>query len=129
MPVIPGQFNANYTPISTAGTTTLNAGPPAQGPGVGVGIPGALYGAVVMNMGTATGTFTAAVPAINIYDIIPAQGNNAISTNTLMVATGTALQQSIAAGIYDIAPRYRGALVAVTSVTQGTAGAFNVLWD
>jgi hypothetical protein len=128
VPVTPSLLNAQYTAIATAGTTTINANQGAQGQGVGVAIPGALYGVNFTNLGTATGTFTAAIPAVNIYDIIPAQGNNAVTTNTLMVASGAALG-SVAAGIYSIGVRYRGALVAVTTVTNGTAGALNVLWD
>src|SRR5277367_5772520 len=120
MPIIIGSHNGQYYTITTAGTTTINPNQGAQGIGVGVGIPGACYGANVLSIGTATGTFTAASPTLIIYDIIPAQGTSAITTNTIFSGTATYGGQSFSAGVGSIGVRYRGALVAVTAVINGT---------
>jgi hypothetical protein len=123
-------YNCNYTPISTAGTTTVDPGPASPGIGVGIGNFGVFYGVSALNAGTATGTFTSAIPTVAVYDIIPAQGNNAVTTNTLLgLQTATGAGQNFQANVGAPGPRYRGALVVVTAVTQGTAAGFNVFWD
>jgi hypothetical protein len=87
--------------------------------GVGVGNNGVFYGGLVVSAGT---SFSLAV-----YDIVPAQGNNAITTTTLFaLSTATAAGQSLSANGYGPGPRYRGALVAVTA---GTPGLLNLYWD
>ena len=115
MPQILGNGNLQYTPISTAGTTTLN---PGQSAGVQSAC-GVLGGVIAVALGT-TWAFTA-------YDIIPATpGGAASSTNTLLNGTATAAGQVFQAGVNGDCVRYRGALVVVTS---GTPGIFNALWD
>jgi hypothetical protein len=115
VPQILGNGNLQYTPISTAGTTTLN---PGQSAGVQSAC-GVLGGVVAIAAGT-TWAFTA-------YDIIPATpGGGAASTNTLLNGTATAQNQQFSAGLNGDCVRYRGALVIVTS---GTPGVFNALWD
>jgi len=124
MPLQLGEANGQYTPITTAGTTTLNPGQSGV-PGVGQqgqqpSSFGVLYGATVASAGTAF--------AINIYDIIPPTGlgtNTATQSNLLL--SGTATQGvNLSAGPAGIGVRYKGALVAVTS---GTPGAINAIWD
>jgi hypothetical protein len=114
---LPQVVNAQYTALSTAGTTTLNAGQAGGGPPSSSGV---LYGASVVSAGTGF--------AVTIVDIINPTGsgtNTATITNTLMNGTGSA-GQMLPAGIYSVGVRYRGALVAVTA---GTPGQINVLWD
>jgi hypothetical protein len=120
MPIVQGaHYNCNYTSISTAGTTTIDPGPSSPGVGVGVGNYGAFYGASCVNAGTSW--------SIVIYDIIPAQGTKAVTTNTLLpLQTATSAGQSFQANTGAPGPRYRGALVAVTA---GTPGGFDVFWD
>ena len=105
--------NCQYTPINTAGTTTLNPGQPGN-PAID---PGVFYGVEQLAPGTGF-LFT-------VYDIVPATPNAAVSTNTLLNGTGSA-GQVFAPGPAGIGVRYRGALVVVTA---GTPGAINALWD
>lgn len=118
MPIGLSWGNSRYTPLNTAGTTTLNPG--QAGP-----IPssfGALYGFSVVAAGTGFG-----VTLLDCIPGTPAQigaGTNTV-TNTLMNGTGTA-GQSFPAGIQGEGVRYQGALIAVTT---GTPGVVNVLWD
>lgn len=122
MPLQLGESNCQYTPLSTAGTTTLNPGPAPAGPGV-QGSPstfGVLYGLATLAAGTGFGA--------TVYDIIVPNGlgtNTATITNTLMNGTNTAGVVQ-AAGIPGIGVRYKGALVAVVT---GTPGLLNALWD
>jgi hypothetical protein len=121
MPAPLYQGNCGYTPITAAGTTTLNPGP-AAGPGVGLASPatfGAFYGASWYATGT---TF-----AITVYDVQTTVNQNGTTTvtNTLMNGTGTA-GQVISAGPPGVGVRYKGALVCVTT---GTPGGINALWD
>ena len=119
MPLSYANYNCNYTAIATAGTTTVDPGPGSPGVGVGVGNNGVFYGVTFSGIGTGF--------AVAVYDIIPAQGNNAITTNALMgLQTSTAIGQNMSANGAGPGPRYRGALVVVTS---GTAGSLNVYWD
>lgn len=124
MPLLLGENNCQYTPLNTAGTTTLNPGQ-SGAPGVGQqgGGPssfGVLYGVATLAPGTGFG-FTA-------YDLIPPTGigtNTATVTNTLMNGTNSAgVVQS--AGLAGMGVRYKGALIVVTS---GTPGLLNALWD
>lgn len=115
MPQVLGAGNLQYTAISTAGTTTLN---PGQASGV-ASQPGVLGGVVAVGLGTSW--------AFTVYDIIPATpGGTPPGTNTLLNGTATAAGQAFPAGVPGFNPRYRGALVVVTS---GTPGVFNALWD
>lgn len=107
MPALPGVGNCQYTPISTAGTTTLNPGQ-ASGPPIQ---PGVLYGMQQLTPGTNFGAL--------FLDIF------GTTTNTIITGTGTA-GQIFPAGVPGFGVRYRGALVVVTS---GTPGALNALWD
>lgn len=125
MPINLSQGNCQYTVITTLGTTTINPGP--TGPYTGT--PGALYGAYVTSIGTATGTNTAGLAGVTVVDIIPALGTNASSTNTLLSANGTAAGQALLASGSSLGVRYRGALVAITVNTQGTGIGTNILWD
>lgn len=114
MPVLPGIGNCNYTPITSAGTTTLNPGQ-AAGPPTSFGV---LYGVSQVSAGTGFG-FT-------VYDIVPAQGAAVpAQTNTLINGTGTA-GQFFDAAAPDVGMRYKGALVVVTT---GTPGVLNACWD
>lgn len=111
--------NAGYTVVTTAGTYTLNQGPPSPGVGQSVGTPGVYYGAYVSTFGTA--------PVFSVYDVVPARGTVAVSTNLIHNGTGTGVNQSfqpLAGGLPGI--RYSGALIVVVT---GTANALNVLWD
>jgi hypothetical protein len=114
-----GVGNAKVTPISTAGTTTLN---PGQGANTEiVGQFGVLYGVNVQSVGTSF--------AVSLYDVKLPNGlgtNTATSTKTICTCTASAVGQSVSAGVGDVGARYGGALVAVAS---GTGGQFNVLWD
>lgn len=112
--------NAQYTQISTNGTTTLN-------PGDAAGVPskpdgnGVFYGADLVALGTS--------PVLSVYDLITSLTggtNTATTSNLLMNGTGTAAGQSFQVGV-DGGVRYKGALVAVTSGTA--AGTWNALWD
>jgi len=120
MPIVLGNpINAGYTPLTTAGTYTLNPGPGSPGQGVGVGTPGALYGIYATVFGTS--------PVFTAYDIVPARGNVATATNILLNGTATAVNQSylpLTGAMLGI--RYTGALVVVVT---GTANTLNVLWD
>lgn len=120
MPIVLGNpVNCGYSVLTTAGTYTLNPGPGTQGPGVGLGTPGAYYGAYVSTFGTS--------PVFSVYDIVPARGTVAISTSLIHNGTGTAVNQSfqpLSGGLPAV--RYTGALVVVVT---GTANALNVLWD
>lgn len=113
MPVLPGIGNCQYTAISTAGTTTLNPGQ-ASGPPTSFGV---LYGVAQVAAGTGF--------AFTVYDIVPAAGQQAASTNTLINGTGSA-GQFFDAAAPDVGMRYKGALVVVTS---GTPGLINACWD
>lgn len=120
---MPGQLynnNCQYTQISTIGTTTLDAGPPATDPGI-AGRWGVFYGFTVLSTGTAGMVVTA-------YDIVTAVTGTGtvVTTNTIMVGTGTAPGQFLQAGAPGVGVRYKGSLVVVTS---GTAGAGLSLWD
>jgi hypothetical protein len=114
MPQVLGQGNCQYTVLNTAGTTTLNPGQ-ASGPPTSTGV---LFGVTMTAVGTGYG--------VTMLDIIPASGNVATSTNTLMNGTSTAVGARLVCGLEGVGVRYKGALVAVTS---GTAGAYNALWD
>jgi hypothetical protein len=112
-----GVGNSQYTPLSTAGTTTLNqgqVGPRALSNGV-------LYGASCVLFGTA--------PVLQVLDIIQPSNigtNTTTVTNTLLNGTFTAAGQTFTAGIAGVGVRYQGALVAVYA---GVASAVNALWD
>lgn len=116
MPQVLGEGNCQYTPMSTAGTYTLNAGP-AFGP---PSQPGVFFGMQAIGSGTSW-AFTA-------FDVLPpAQpGGSSAGTNTLLNGTTTAAGQQFPAGVTGLGVRYRGALVIVVT---GTPGAFNGLWD
>lgn len=120
MPIVQANpINAGYTPLTTAGTYTLNPGPASPGPGVGVGTPGAVYGVYATVFGTS--------PVFTVYDIVPARGTIAVATNILLNGTGTAVNQSfnpLSGALIGV--RYTGALVVVVT---GTANTLNVLWD
>lgn len=119
MGIISGNpINAGYSVLTTAGTYTLNPSPGSPGQGVGVGTPGAYYGAYVTTFGTS--------PVFTVYDIVPARGSVASSTNVLHNGTGTAVNQSFSPVSSMLGIRYTGALVVVVT---GTANAINVLWD
>ena len=92
---------ANYTSITTAGTTTIKSG------------GGLYFGAMSIASGTSY-TLTA-------YDV---QGTN----STQLIATATAVGGSGvgAAGPSGLGVRFGGSLVIVTA---GTPGSFNALWD
>lgn len=107
------QGNCQYTPLNTAGTTTLNPGQ-ASGPPSSFGV---LYGVATLAAGTAF--------ACTVLDIVPQMGQNPATTNTLMNGTNSAGVVQ-AAGIPGVGVRYKGALVAITS---GTPGLLNALWD
>jgi hypothetical protein len=113
MPLQLGEGNCQYTPIVSAGTTTLNPGQ-ASGPPTSFGV---LYGVSQLGAGTGFG-FT-------VYDIVPGRGQVAAATNTLLNGTGSA-NQNFPAGVPGIGVRYQGALVVVT---VGTPGVINALWD
>ena len=100
---------ANYTPITTAGTTTLDSG------------GGIFYGFTAISAGTG---FTI-VP----YDIFTSTVGTTTSTTTnqlyaIATAGGLTGTVNIAAGAAGV--RYNNQLVIVTA---GTPGSFNVLWD
>jgi len=114
MPQVLGQGNCQYTVLSTAGTSTLNPGQ-ASGPAIACGV---IFGANVQAVGTSF--------ALTMVDIIPASGNVAVSTSTLLNGTATAIGQRLVAGLEGVGVRYKGALVAIVT---GTAGAYNALWD
>lgn len=113
MPAPLYQDNCQYTAINTAGTTTLN-------PGQAGGLPtsyGDFYGVTQIAAGTSF--------AFTVYDIVPAIGAAAITTNTLLNGTGSA-GQVFTPGPNAIGVRYKGALVVITT---GTPGLINALWD
>jgi hypothetical protein len=119
MPVVLCAGNAQYAVLTTAGTYTLNAGQASPAQGIaGLGPAGAYYGMYVTTYGTA--------PVFSVYDIVPARGSVASSTNLLHNGTGTAVNQSFTpvGSVWGI--RYTGALVVVVT---GTANALNALWD
>lgn len=98
---------ANYTTISTAGTSTVDSNPGG----------GVLYGFYCLSVGT-TWTVTA-------YDVYV----TGTTTNTgQLIATQTAAATGFQAnpGSGGTGVRYNGNLVVVTS---GTPGSWNVLWD
>jgi len=102
---------ANYTPIDTAGTTTVDANPNG----------GVLYGFNAISTGT-TWTITA-------YDIYTVKSGTVTSTYTnAMIATQTAASTGFQGnpGSGGTGVRYNGLLVVVTT---GTPGLWNVLWD
>lgn len=106
--------NCQYTPISTAGTSTLNPGQ-ASGPPTSAGV---FYGILQVAAGTGFG-FT-------VLDVVPAQGSAiAVQTNTLLNGTGTAGQYFPVAS-QGVGVRYKGALLVVTT---GTPGLINADWD
>jgi hypothetical protein len=111
------QGNCNYTPLA-AGTTTVNAGPANVEPGYF----GVFYGFNLTGLGTATSLVLAA------YDVQTnqASGTPVLTTNTLMVGTGTGAGQVLAAGPGELGLRYLGALVVVAT---GTSASANALWD
>lgn len=112
-----GVGNSQYTPLSTAGTFTLNpgqAGPRASSNGV-------LYGASCVLFGTA--------PVISIFDVIPPSNigtNTTTTTNALLQGTFTAAGQVLPTNSAGLGVRYQGALVAVYA---GVASTVNALWD
>lgn len=115
MPALQGVGNCQYTALTTAGTTTLNASQSqssASGPPSGAGV---FYGFYEVAPGT---NFAATA-----LDIVVAGTNT--TTTTLANGTGTANQFFGPAG-GGIGVRYRGALV---SVQTGTPGQINALWD
>lgn len=116
MPAVQSQGNCQYTVLNGTGTTTINQTPPAGGSGPSQ--PQVFYGANVVTPGT---TFV-----LSVYDVIPAVGGVAITTNTLMQGTATAAGQQFIAGIPGVGVRFRGQLLLVTT---GTPGQFNALWD
>jgi len=100
---------ANYTAITTAGTSTVKTG------------GGIFYGFVAVATGTA---FT-----ITPYDIyVSVTGTTTSTTTTQMYATsttgGATSSINITAGAAGV--RVNGSLVVVTT---GTPGQWNVLWD
>lgn len=99
-------YGANYTRISTSGTTTVDPGP-----------GGLYYGVSVLNAGT---LWTATA-----YDIVVSGTSTA--TNPLSVSTSLVLGIGATAGPPSLGVRYSGALVVVTSGTL--AGNLNCLWD
>ena len=101
MPAPLYQGNCQYTPTSTAGTTTVNQG------------GGMYYGAVFIQNGTSF-TYVA-------YDIYGTTTNQLTATTT---ASGSGPQVQPAPPPLGV--RYRGALVVVTG---GTPGIVNTLWD
>lgn len=115
MPATQSLGNCQYTALTTAGTTTINqsqAGPSASGPPSGVGV---FYGFYEVSAGT---NFAATA-----YDIVVA--GLTTSTTTLANGTGTA-NQFFGPAASGLGVRYRGALV---TVTAGTPGIINALWD
>lgn len=120
---MPGQLynnNCQYTPISTIGTTTVDAGATPADPGY-AGRWGVFYGYVA----TSTGTAGMVVTALDIV-VTPTGTGTVTSTTTIMNGTATAPNQQLLAGIAGIGVRYKGSLVVVTT---GTAGAGLSLWD
>jgi hypothetical protein len=100
---------ANYTAITTAGTSTIKSG------------GGIFYGFVAVANGT---SFT-----LTPYDVyVSVTGTTTSTTTTQMYPTSTAGTPSstvnITAGAAGV--RFNGQLLAVTA---GTPGQFNVLWD
>ena len=97
---------ANYTPLSTAGTTTIDS----SGGGI-------LYGFNAISIGTSW--------TITAYDVYV----TGTTTNTnQMIATQTAAAVGFQGnpGSGGTGVRYNGNLVVVTT---GTPGLWNVLWD
>lgn len=99
-----GADQADYSVISTIGTTTLKS------------VPGIYWGFVP------TGTGTAAM-VWNAYDIIVS--GTTTSTNTLQGAVTPSALNALN-GFGGIGVRFQGSLVVVTT---GTAGSYNALWD
>jgi hypothetical protein len=98
---------ANYTPIDTAGTTTIDA---STGGGV-------LYGFNAISTGTSW-----TVTAYDVYTIKTSTYTNAlIATQT---AASTGFQGNPGSGGTGV--RYNGNLLVVTT---GTPGLWNILWD
>lgn len=117
MPAVLSQGNCQYTALVAAGTSTLNASPPAGGQGPSQ--PQVFYGANVVAVGTAF--------VLSAFDVVPAVGGVALATNTLMgLSTATAAGQQFVAGIPGVGVRFKGQLVLVVA---GTPGQFNALWD
>lgn len=126
MPAVLSQGNCNYTPLSTAGTYTLDPGLPASGLPAGQGLvrsqPGVFYGVAITAVGTGA-TYQA-------LDVLPpaTPGGTSAGTNTLMgLQTATAVGQILAAAPPGFGVRYRGQLLLVVAATA--AGAANGLWD
>ena len=119
MPIVQGIGNAGYTPLTTAGTYTLNPGPGTPGVGVtAAGSPGALYGVYVTTFGTS--------PVFSAYEL--KVGATSTTTSILMNGTATAVNQSFTPLTGAAVPgiRYTGGLIIVVT---GTANGMNVLWD
>jgi hypothetical protein len=123
MPAGLSSGNANYTAISTVGTTTLNQGPPTSGGYMAANPPAAypvLYGVDTIAAGTSY--------VYTLCDIVPPTGiagSTATVTNTLQIGTASAGLKD-PAGLSGVGVRYKGALVCITT---GTAGLINVLTD
>lgn len=99
-------YCANYTPVNTAGTTTIDS----SGGGI-------LYGFNAISVGT--------LWTITAYDVYV----TGVTTNTnQLVATQTAATTGFQGnpGSGGTGVRYNGNLVVVTT---GTPGLWNVLWD
>ena len=115
MPALQGVGNCQYTPLTTAGTTTINQGQSASsltGPPSGAGV---FYGFYQVAVGVSF-----AATALDIF-----VAGTATTTTTLANGTGTANQFFGPAG-GGVGVRYRGALV---TVAAGTPGQINALWD
>ena len=111
-----GNNNAQYFPLTTAGTYTVDSGPAA--PTYVRSEPGVLYGYYISTYGT--------TPVLSCYDVyITPTGT---TTTLILNGTSTAVNQAfmpMGAG-NPIGVRYRGALVVVVT---GTANGVNLLWD
>jgi hypothetical protein len=125
MPAQLSEGNCNYTPLSTAGTYTLDPGvsPPAgQVGGLLRSHPGVFYGVAVIGVGTAA--------VYSAFDVLPpaSPGGASPGTNTLMgLSTATAVGQQFIAGLQGVGVRFKGQLLLVVAATA--PGAANALWD
>lgn len=111
-----GNNNAQYFPITTAGTYTADSGPVA--PTFIRSEPGVIYGVYVTTFGTS--------PVFTAYDVYITPSGT--TTALLLNGTGTAVNQAfmpMGAG-NPMGVRYRGSLVVVVT---GTSNGMNLLWD
>jgi hypothetical protein len=119
MPIPLGFQSAQYTLISTNGTTTVNSSQAAAGPGsAGPGAaPPIYYGMQLVAAGTAA--------VATILDIVVSGTTTA--TNTIDIATGGTAGSAFPGGVLSVGVRCRGNLVIVTTGTA--AGTWLTLWD